>query len=62
MAVRVLLFSFFQTEGRDSPHKAVPYEIRIFNFAARMVLQAALEAIETTLRQQKKTKKVFIRL
>ena len=53
----VAAWTNFQTEGRDNLHKAVPCDIRIYHFAARMVLKSVLDAIETTLRQQKKTKK-----
>ena len=53
----VAAWTNFQTEHRDSLHKAVPCEISIYHFAARMVLQSALEAIETTLRKQKKDEK-----
>lgn len=54
----VAAWTNFQTEHRDNLHKAVPCKIRIYHFAARMVLHAALEAIETTLRQPKKDEKV----
>ena len=54
----VAAWTNFQTEHRDSLHKAMPCEIRIYHFAARMVLQAALEAIETTLHQEKKNEQV----
>ena len=53
----VAAWTNFQTEHRDSLHKAVPCEICIYHFAARMVLQAALDALETTLHQPKKDEK-----
>ena len=41
----------FQTEGRDNLHEPVSCEIRIYHFAARIVLQPTLDAMEEHLRQ-----------
>lgn len=56
----------FQTEGRDNLHGPVSCEIRIYHFAARMVLQPTLDAMEEHLRQciteqqSKKTSDVLV--
>jgi hypothetical protein len=47
----VAAWTNFQTEGRDNLHEPVACDIRIYHFAARMVLQTTLNAMENHLRQ-----------
>ena len=47
----VVAWTDFQTEGRDNLHEAVPCEIRLYHFAARMVLNTTLDAMEDILGQ-----------
>ncbi len=49
--VPVAAWTNFQTEGRDNLHEPVGCDIRIYHFAARMVFQTTLDAMETHLRQ-----------
>jgi len=44
--VPVAAWTDFQAKGRGALHEPVPCEVRIYHFAARMVLKPALEAIE----------------
>ncbi len=48
----VAAWSDFQTEGRGSLHKPVPCKIRFYHYAARMVLNRTLEAMELVLGEQ----------
>lgn len=41
----------FQTDGRGNLHEPVSCKIRIYHFAARIVLQPTLDAMEEYLRQ-----------
>ena len=47
----VAAWTNFETEGRDNLHEPVNCEVRIYHFAARVVLQTTLDAMEDTLRQ-----------
>ena len=49
--VPVVAWTDFQTEGRDNLHEPVPCEIRIYHFAARMILNTTLDAMEDILSQ-----------
>jgi hypothetical protein len=49
--VPIVAWTDFQTEGRDSLHEAIPCEIRLYHFAARMILNTTLDAMETILGQ-----------
>ena len=49
--VPVVCWTDFRTEGRDNLHEPVPCEIRIYHFAARMILNTTLDAMETILGQ-----------
>jgi hypothetical protein len=45
----VVAWTDFEAEGRDNLHEPVDCEIRLFHFAARMVLNRTLNAMQTTL-------------
>ena len=47
----VVAWTDFVIEDRDNLHQPVPCEIRIYHFAARMVFQTTLDAMENHLRQ-----------
>jgi hypothetical protein len=47
--VPVLAWTRFETEARDSLHEPIHCEIRFFHFAASMVLNRTLEAMELML-------------
>jgi hypothetical protein len=47
--VPIVAWTDFQTEGRDNLHQPVPCEIRLYHFAARMVLKTTLDAMESIL-------------
>jgi len=47
--IPVVAWTDFQTEGRDNLHKPVACEIRLYHFAARMVLKTTLDAMEDIL-------------
>ena len=49
--IPVVAWTDFQTEGRDSLHEPIPCEIRIYHFAARMILNTTLDAMEVILGQ-----------
>jgi hypothetical protein len=49
--VPVVCWTDFQVEGRDSLHEPVPCEIRIYHFAARMILKTTLDAMKSILGQ-----------
>lgn len=41
----------FQTEQRDNLHEPIACEVRLYHFAARMILQPTLDKMQDTLRQ-----------
>ena len=45
----VVAWTDFQTQGRDNLHEAVPCEVRLYHFAARMILKTTLDAMENIL-------------
>ena len=47
----VVAWTEFQTEGRDNLHEPIICEIRIYHFAARIILNTTLNAMENILRQ-----------
>ena len=47
----VVAWTDFQTEARDNLHEPIPCEIRLYHFAARMILNTTLEAMESILSQ-----------
>ena len=47
----VVAWTDFQTEGRDNLHEPISCEIRIYHFAARIILKTTLNAMEDILRQ-----------
>lgn len=49
--VPVVAWTDFHTDGRDSLHEPVACEIRLYHFAARMVLKTTLDAMEDILGQ-----------
>jgi hypothetical protein len=49
--VPVVAWTDFQIDGRDSLHEPVPCEIRLYHFAARMILKTTLDAMEDILGQ-----------
>lgn len=49
--VPVVAWTDFQLEGRDSLHEPISCEIRLYHFAARMVLKTTLDAMEEILGQ-----------
>ena len=49
--VPIVAWTNFQTEARDSLHEPVPCEIRLYHFAARMILKRTLDAMEVILGQ-----------
>ena len=49
--VPVVAWTDFQTEGRDNLHEPIACEIRLYHFAARMVLKTTLDAMEDILGQ-----------
>jgi len=49
--VPVVAWTDFQTEGRDSLHEPINCEVRLYHFAARMILKTTLDAMEEILGQ-----------
>ena len=49
--IPVVAWTNFQSEGRDSLHDPVDCEIRLYHFAARMILKTTLDAMEDILGQ-----------
>ena len=49
--IPVVAWTDFQTEDRDNLHEPINCEIRLYHFAARMVLQTTLDAMEEILGQ-----------
>ena len=47
----IVAWTDFQTEGRDNLHEAIACEIRLYHFAARMILNTTLDAMEVILGQ-----------
>jgi hypothetical protein len=47
--VPIVAWSDFQTEHRDNLHEPVPCKIRYYHYAARMVMNRTLEAMELML-------------
>ena len=47
----VVAWTDFQTEGRDSLHEPISCEVRLYHFAARMILKTTLDAMEDILGQ-----------
>lgn len=45
----IVAWTDFQTEGRDNLHEPVACEIRLYHFAARMILNRTLDAMEVIL-------------
>jgi len=63
--IPIVAWTDFQTEGRDSLHEPIECEIRLYHFAARMILKTTLDAMEDILgqlvaeRDSKKPEKVL---
>ena len=49
--VPAVAWTDFQIEGRDNLHEPIACEIRLYHFAARMVLKTTLDAMEDILGQ-----------
>lgn len=49
--VPVVAWTDFQSEGRDNLHEPITCEVRLYHFAARMVLKTTLDAMEEILGQ-----------
>lgn len=49
--VPVAAWTDFQTEGRENLHEPVCCEIRLYHFAARMILETTLDAMAVILEQ-----------
>ena len=49
--IPVVAWTDFQLEGRDNLHQPIPCEVRLYHFAARMVLKTTLDAMEDILGQ-----------
>jgi len=47
--VPIVAWTDFQSEGRDSLHEPITCEVRLYHFAARMVLKTTLDAMEDIL-------------
>jgi hypothetical protein len=47
----VVAWTDFQADGRDNLHEPIVCEIRIYHFAARIILKTTLDAMEYILRQ-----------
>lgn len=47
----VVAWTDFQTEGRDNLHEPIPCERRLYHFAARMIVNTTLQAMDTILGQ-----------
>ena len=45
----IVAWTDFQTDGRENLHEPITCEIRLYHFAARMILNTTLEAMETIL-------------
>ena len=52
----IVAWSGFNTEGRDNLHNPVSCEVRLYHFAARMVLNRTLNAMQEILGQTLKEK------
>ncbi len=50
--VPVAAWTDFEVEGRDNLHEPIPCQIRFFHFAARMVLNQTLKAMDDILLEQ----------
>lgn len=50
--IPVVAWTIFETENRDSLHEPIKCEIRFFHFAASMILNRTLEAMELMLGEQ----------
>ena len=49
--IPVVAWTDFQVEGRDNLHEPISCEVRLYHFAARMVLKTTLDAMEDILGQ-----------
>ena len=49
--VPVVAWCDFQSEGRDNLHQPISCEVRLYHFAARMVLKTTLDSMEEILGQ-----------
>ena len=49
--IPVVAWADFQTDGRDNLYKPVACEIRLYHFAARMILRTTLDSMEDILGQ-----------
>jgi hypothetical protein len=49
--VPVVAWTDFQSEGRDNLHQPISCEVRLYHFAARMVLKTTLDSMEEILGQ-----------
>jgi len=47
--IPVAAWTLFETKGRDSLHEPIPCEIRFYHYAATMILNRTLEAMELML-------------
>jgi hypothetical protein len=62
----VVAWTDFQTEGRDNLHEPIPCERRLYHFAARMIVNTTLQAMDAILSQSpvkqasEKTEKVVL--
>lgn len=50
--IPIAAWTHFEIEGRDSLHKPIKCEIRFFHYAASMILNRTLEAMELLLGEQ----------
>jgi hypothetical protein len=49
--IPIVAWTDFQTEGRDNLHEPIACEVRLYHFAARMILKTTLDAMEDILGQ-----------
>ena len=47
--IPVVAWTDFQIEGRDNLHQPISCEVRLYHFAARMILRTTLDAMEDIL-------------
>ncbi len=47
----VVAWTDFKTDGRDNLHEPIPCERRLYHFAARMIVNTTLQAMDTILGQ-----------
>lgn len=49
--IPIVAWADFQIEGRDNLHQPISCEVRLYHFAARMILKTTLDAMEDILGQ-----------